>query len=97
MKIIYSVLFTFLFFNISISQEKFDWKNIQKIELHSFSKNNYCKDIRSSNLSSKTLINCNTDKIKSFLTDLDKPKYDVLTEKQCILLRVYFKDKNMIM
>lgn len=94
MKLIYSILFTFLFFSISFSQEKFDWKNIQKIELHSFSKNNYCKDIKSSNLGNKTLINCNTDKIKPYLTDLDKSKYDVLLEKQCILFRVYFKDKK---
>jgi hypothetical protein len=94
MKFIYSFLFSFLFFSISFSQEKFDYNNIQKIELHSFSKNYYCKDIKSSNLSSKTVINCNTEKIKPFLMDLEKPKYDVLTEKQCVLIRVYFKDKQ---
>ena len=95
MKLICSILFTFLFFTIGFSQEKYDWDNIQKIELHSFPKNNYCKGIKSSNLSSKTLINCNTDKIKPYLTNLDTYKYDVLLEKQCILFRVYFTDRRL--
>jgi hypothetical protein len=92
MKLIYSVLFTFLFSNISFSQENYDWKNIQKIELYSFSKYNYCNGIKS--LNSKTLIKCNPEHFKKHLNNIKVYHLDTLLEKGCIILRLYFKNKT---
>jgi hypothetical protein len=92
MKLIYSVLFTFLFSNISFSQENYDWKNIQKIELYSFSKYNYCNGIKS--LNSKTLIKYNPEHFKKHLNNIKVYHLDTLLEKGCIILRLYFKNKT---
>jgi hypothetical protein len=92
MKLIYSVLFTFLFLSISFSQEKYDWKNIQKIELRSFSKYNYCNEIKS--LNSKTLIKCNPEHFKEYLDNIKVYQLDISLEIGCLILRIYFKNKT---
>ncbi|MBW4359992.1 hypothetical protein [Flavobacterium taihuense] len=94
MKLIYSVLFTFLFFSISFSQENYNWKNIRKIELYSFSKYNYCNGIKSSNLNSKKPIKCNPEHFKKHLNNIEIYHLDTLLEKGCVILRIYFKNKT---
>ena len=76
--------------NFSFSQEKYNWTDIQKTELFSFSENEYCKNIESENLTNDFIIQCEKSDFVDMLVKLKEPEFDVLMEKECLILRVHF-------
>jgi len=84
----------FIFFiilsQICFSQEKYDWKNVQKVELYSFEKNKKSEEYSSKDLNQKSIVKCKTEMIIPHLKELGKYEMDVLIEKKFYALRVYF-------
>ena len=86
--LIYSLILSLS--NYSFSQERYIWNDIQKTELFSFSKNDYCENIKSTELTSNIAIECDKNEWKNYLLHLKEPEFDVLIEKECLILRVFF-------
>lgn len=93
MKTLGALIFLIISHN-SFCQEKIDWKNIAKIELHSLSKTNACGNIKSKDINDTNLINCDTEKLRPYLKSLNAPKTDVISEKRCDILRIIYKNKK---
>lgn len=91
MKCKLSILFFLIILSQScFSQEKYEWNNIQKVELYSFPKNKKTEEYTSKDLNLKSLVKCETKKIIEHLKELKKYKLDVLIEQKFYALRVYF-------
>ena len=80
--------------NFCFSQKKYNWKDIHKTELFSFSENEYCNNIESKNLTADFLISSEERDFASTLIGLKEPKFDVLLEKKCLILRVHFSNRT---
>ena len=75
-------IFIIILSQVCYSQEKYDWKNIQKVELYSFEKNNNIEGYNSNDLNQKNFIKCKSEMIIPYLKELGKYKLDVLIEKK---------------
>lgn len=89
--LIYFILIFFIY-SKSSGQESYEWDNIQKTELYFFSDVDYCKNIESSNLTPDIVIECNKNEFKNHLIQLREPEFDVLIEKECLILKVHFSN-----
>jgi hypothetical protein len=83
-------IFIIILSQVCNSQEKYNWKNIQKVELYSFEKNKNIEGYNSKNLDQKSLIKCKSEMIIPYLNELEKYKMDVVIEKKFYALRVFF-------
>ena len=87
---ILNLIFFLLFLNLGFSQENYNWNDIQKTELFSFSENEYCENIKTEDLTAEFLIPIKKGDFIKSLVELKEPEFDLLLEKQCLILRVYF-------
>lgn len=93
-KLLYLFIVVILFFQSAYSQEKYDWENIQKVELYSFQNRNKWVEISSKDLNQKTLVKCKTENIIKHLKELKEYEFDVIIEPDCYALRVYFQKSH---
>jgi hypothetical protein len=90
MKYKFSIFIFLIVLSNCFSQEKFDWNNIQKVELYSFKKNKKIEEYSSSDLNKNSIVKCDTKKIIKYLKELKMFKNDVVIENKFYALRVYF-------
>ncbi|WP_298396346.1 hypothetical protein [Flavobacterium sp.] len=88
--ILYSIITLISLSQRSYSQEKIDWNTIKKIEIYSLGESKKNKEFTSKEMNSKTLVKCESEKLVVYFKQLEKCKFDVLTEKKQYALRIYF-------
>ncbi|MBP9793585.1 MAG: hypothetical protein KBC56_06255 [Flavobacterium sp.] len=88
------LLFFILFSIFCFGQTKKEWSNIKKVEIY--------RDSKQSNGTEKQLINLNfrenliydNKKIIQILGKIEKPNFDLLTEKSNLFFRITFQNKT---
>lgn len=94
MKKILILSLTIFITNLCFSQEEYNWDDVQNTVLYSITESEYCENITSNDLTSQHLIQTEKNEFKTILQTLKKPQYDILLEKECLILRIKFTDTS---